>query len=95
MTCVCDAVPLLTGLPPRVATKTPEPVAVGAVTVAVYVPLALSMTAPIVPVPDCLVIVTVDPPEVRLLPLESLAWTVKDLGGAAVGGDTRTDGGQG
>jgi len=32
---VSEAVPDLTGLPPRVATKTPEPVAVGLVTVAV------------------------------------------------------------
>jgi len=56
-----------------VATKTPEPLAVGAVTVAAYVPLLLSVTELIVPVPDCLVIVTVAPPLVRLLPLASLA----------------------
>ena len=33
--CVCEPVPLLTGWPPRVATNTPLPVAVGEVTVAV------------------------------------------------------------
>ncbi len=66
----------MTGLPPRVATKTPDPVAVGAVTVAVYVPLPLFVTAPIEPVPDCFVIVTVEPPVVRLLPKASFACTV-------------------
>src|SRR6185503_8340798 len=74
--CVWLAVPLLTADPPSVATNTPLPVAVGDVTVAVYVPLLLSVTDPIVPVPDDFVIVTVEPPVVRLLPLASLAWTV-------------------
>ena len=68
--------PDLTGWPPRVATKTPEPVDAAAVTVAVYVPSPLSLTEPIVPVPDCFVIVTVDPPLVRLLPNASFAVTV-------------------
>ena len=36
----------------------------------------MSVTLPIVPVPDCFVIVTVDPPLVRLLPFASLACTV-------------------
>src|SRR5712671_3085039 len=69
-------VPLLTAEPPRVATNTPLPVAVGDVTVDVYVPLLLSVTEPIVPVPDCFVIATVDPPLVKLFPLTSFAWTV-------------------
>ena len=56
--------------------KTPLPVAVGAVTVAVYVPFPTFVTAPIVPVPDCFVIVTVEPPAVRLLPKASFACTV-------------------
>ena len=69
--------PDLTGWAPSVATNTPEPTVTGEVTVAVYVPLLLSVTAPIVPVPDDLVIVTVCPPTVMLFPLASLAWTVK------------------
>ena len=36
----------------------------------------MSVTVLIVPVPDCLVIATVAPPLVRLLPLASLARTV-------------------
>src|SRR5205809_107252 len=44
---------------------------------AVYVPWPLSVTEPIVPLPDCFVIVTVVPPEVRLLPFASFACTVK------------------
>src|SRR5436190_2018334 len=74
---VCEPVPDLTGLPPRVATNTPEPVAVGAVTVAVYVPSPWSVTEPIEPVPDCFVIVTVEPPLVRSLPKASFACTVR------------------
>ena len=70
---VCEPVPDLTGWPPSVATNTPDPVAVGEVTVAVYVPLELSVTDPIVPVPDDFVIVTVEPPTVMLFPLMSLA----------------------
>ena len=41
-----------------------------------YVPLPLSVTEPIVPVPDCFVIVTVEPPVDRLLPFASFACTV-------------------
>jgi len=74
--CVWLPPPLFTELPPNVATNTPLPVAVGDVTVAVYVPLPLSVTLPIVPVPDDLVIVTVAPPVVRLLLVISLACTV-------------------
>ncbi len=74
--CVCDPPPLNTFEPPRVATKVPLPTAAGEVTVAVYVPLLWSVTVPIVPVPEDLVIVTVAPPVVRLLPLASLACTV-------------------
>ena len=36
----------------------------------------MSVTLPIVPVPEDLVMVTVEPPLVRLLPLASLACTV-------------------
>jgi len=71
--CVWLPPPLFTELPPNVATNTPLPVAVGEVTVAVYVPFALSVTLPIVPVPDDLVIVTVAPPVVRLVPPEVFA----------------------
>ena len=39
--------------------------------------MLLSVTASIVPVPDCFVIVTVAPPLVKLLPLASFAVTVK------------------
>src|SRR5207237_998337 len=74
--CAWIALPLLTAAPPNVATKTPDPVEVGAVTVAVYVPFALSVTALIKPVPADLVIVTVDPPVVRLFPFASFACTV-------------------
>ena len=74
---VWEPVPDFTGKPPKVAINTPLPVAVGEVTVAVYVPLELSVTAPIVPVPDDFVIVTVEPPTDKLFPLASLAWTVK------------------
>ena len=63
-------------MPPNVATNTPLPVAVGDVTVAVYVPLPLSVTEPMVPVPLCCVIVTVKPPEVSKFPLASFAVTV-------------------
>src|SRR5260221_239697 len=38
---VCEPVPDFTGLPPKVATNTPEPTRFGAVTVAAYVPLPL------------------------------------------------------
>ena len=75
--CVCEPVPDLTGWAPKVATNTPDPVAVGEVTVAVYVPLLLSVTAPIVPVPDDFVIVTVCPPTAIVFPFASLAVTVK------------------
>src|SRR4051794_33250877 len=67
----------MTAEPPSVATKTPEPASVGDVTVAVYVPLPTFVTAPIVPVPDCFVIVTVAPPVVRFVPLASRACTVR------------------
>ncbi|CAM4370702.1 hypothetical protein AQBE111736_13695 [Aquirufa beregesia] len=56
--------------------KTPDPAVVGEVTVAVYVPLPASLTVPILPEPDCLVIVTVAPPVPILFPLASLAVTV-------------------
>jgi hypothetical protein len=69
-------VPLFTAAPPKVATNTPLPVAVGDVTVAVYVPLPLSVTEPMVPVPDCFVIVTVSPPAVKVFPFTSFAVTV-------------------
>ena len=57
--------PLMTALPSRVATKTPLPLAVGAVTVALYVPLPWSVTAPTLPLPEDRLIVTVEPPLVR------------------------------
>lgn len=76
MTVCVDPVPPCTADPPSVAEKTPLPVAVGAVTVAVYVPLPLSVTEPTVPVPDAREMTTVDPPELRLLPYWSLACTV-------------------
>ena len=39
--------------------------------------MPVSVTLPIVPVPDCFVMVTVEPPVVRLFPLASLACTVR------------------
>ena len=42
-------------------------------TVAVYVPFELSVTEPIVPVPEDLVIVTVEPPIAIVFPFASLA----------------------
>ena len=75
--CVCEPVPDLTGWAPKVATNTPDPTVTGEVTVAVYVPLLLSVTAPIVPVPDDFVIVTVCPPTAIVFPFASLAVTVK------------------
>lgn len=76
MTVCVDPVPPWTADPPSVAEKTPLPVAVGAVTVAVYVPFPLSVTDPTVPVPEERLITTVEPPALRLLPYWSFACTV-------------------
>ena len=54
-------------LPFKVATKPPEPTRLAAVTVAVYVPLLLSVAEPTVPVPVELENTTVDPPAPTLL----------------------------
>ena len=58
------------------AIKVPLPIVVGEVTVAVYVPLLLSVTAPMEPVPDNLVMVTVEPPVPIKFPKTSRAVTV-------------------
>ena len=68
--------PLSTDAKFIVATKTPLPDTVGAVTVAVYVPLLLSVTKLIAPAPDACVIVTLSPPIVLLFPLTSFACTM-------------------
>ncbi|CAM4372059.1 hypothetical protein AQBE111736_13755 [Aquirufa beregesia] len=62
-----------------VATNTPVPATIE-LTVAVYVPLALSVTAETVPTPDNLEITTVAPPVVIALPKASFAVTVKICG---------------
>ena len=87
---VWEPVPDFTGKPPKVAMNTPLPVAVGDVTVAVYVPLELSVTDPIVPVPDDFVIVTVCPPTAIVFPFASLAVTVQswvEIPSAAIDAD--------
>jgi hypothetical protein len=69
---------VVTAVPPMVAPIDRAVPAVLAVKVAVYVPFALSVTAPIVPslVPDPFVNVTVDPPDVSELPAASFAVSV-------------------
>src|SRR5205085_1277791 len=69
--CVWLPPPLFTADPLIVATNTPLPGLVGDVTVGGSAPLLLSVTDPIVPVPDVFVIVTVAPPVVMLLPVAS------------------------
>jgi hypothetical protein len=65
-----------TAVPPNVAASVAEPAAVGAVSVAVYVPLPLSVVEPSVPVPDDFEITTVAPPVVKLVLFTSRACTV-------------------
>ena len=64
----CEPVPAWTSALFSVETKTPLPVVDGAVTVALYVPLLLSVTEPTVPSPEDFVIATVAPPDVSVLP---------------------------
>src|SRR2546422_534777 len=71
------ALPLLMADPPRVATNTPFFFNDTATTEIYSLSLHDALPISIVPEPDALVIVTVDPPELRLLPKASLARTVR------------------
>jgi hypothetical protein len=78
VTSCVEPVPPWTADPSIVAVKVPDPTVTGAVTVAEYVPLPLSVTAEMDPVvPDSSEMVTIEPPELRFTPAESLAWTVR------------------